>query len=95
VTGWDVIDLREPIVGTLVGGMDSRPGQRPIFRDVFRGTVRHEGRRWFPANGPNARGDILGNPEQWVAAVDCGPRGRTLGGHLDYPRTPIPAGSDV
>jgi hypothetical protein len=60
----------------------------PVFR-------HDEARRWFPANGPNARGEFVGNPEQWVEAVDCGPRGRTFGGHLDYPRTPIPAGSDV
>jgi hypothetical protein len=87
--------LRAYDEGRLRIGPDRETAWLPWCGDAFRGTVRHEGRRWFPANGPNARGDILGNPEQWVEAVDCGPRGRTLGGHLDSPRMPIPAGSDV
>lgn len=87
--------LRAYEEGRLRIGPDRETAWLPWCGDVFHGTVRHEGRRWFPANGPNARGDITGDVGNWVEAVDCGPRGRTVGGHLDYPRTPIPAGSDV
>jgi hypothetical protein len=99
--GWASADvliqesLRAYDEGRLRIGPDRATAWLPWCGDVFRGTVRHKGRRWFPANGPNARGEFVGEPGQWVEAVDCGPRGRTFGGHLDYPRTPIPAGSEV
>jgi hypothetical protein len=94
--GWASADvlIRESLQaydeGRLRIGPDRETAWLPWCGDGFRGTVRHEGRRWF-----NAHGRLVGNPGEWVEAIDCGPRGRTVGGHLDYPRTPIPEGSEV